>query len=563
MSARREKMGEPLPDKANTIPAMLGGRVRKRRMSMAGELPSKRVKTSTTIAPAPMAKVAPALVHAAPAESERALAASSAKPTTPSSSKSVRQLRLSEMLKRDRQKRFELSAPAPSIIRAEPHMDTRRPSSSFAPSTPTKRAVRSKFSSTEAFLSSPVSRHPPTPTKPPALSTVKPLTVASKLGQTEVEFSYVSSSSLASTRIRASGSEAITYSRAMLPSAHALLLDIFLGLETAVTLLRTRKELSTFAAVKSIVARSSKRQFTFRHLSQLAHLVPEALCVLPSRNARLSGRDHLILRLDDVNADVLDRPTKKSLSSFIGGNATRTRRKLLHDRLLEHVREHHTAFLKKLGVTSYESHMWHQDFDLETHVPQLGAPPLYPVSPPTSKDQSNTLPPTPKTKVVLKQAVPDLQSSEVTNAADNEPENGSSNADSDDAACIPASLLEKVRARSRVRNDMAEEKAKDYRTNPDYIARLPATMDTIASIFRSDRRSAFGWSQLVARLVKLHPRKWAEDEIERQLNSIAETATEWCAKVKLGGTKVRFAFRLLDEKKFASQRLKVAASLSQ
>lgn len=561
MSSNRGQKDHPQPDQGTTVSAMLGGRVRKRRIGMASELPSKRAKTATTVVPAPIPKAKVAPSSATPAEPKPTAEPSPAKTNTPGSSKSMRQLRLSELLKRDRQRRFQLTAPPPRIIRTEPHMDSRRPRPySGASSTPTKRIEQDASLKSKVLPNSPVTHRSATPTKPPVPRDVKHLPIPTKLGQTESEISFVTSSSLASTRIRSSGSEAIIYSRAMLPASHTLLLDIFAGIETATTLLRTRKELSTFASVRPIVANSSKRQFTFRHLSQLAHLVPEALCVLPCRNPRLTGRDHLILRLDNVEADKLDKASKKSFASFVGGNATRTRRRLLHDRLLQHVREHHSVFLEKKGITSHESHMWHDDFDLESDVPQLGAPPLYPVSPPTTKDESKARPSANEPIVVPKRASPRVVPPTEVKSNEKESVDRSSTPESD-SSCIPTSLLEKVRARSRARNEMAEAKAADYRTKPDYIERLPGTMDTVASIFRADKRHAFGWNQLVMRLVKQHPRNWPEDEIERQLNSIVDLATEWCSKVKLGGSKVRFAFRILDEKKFTAQRAKVVASL--
>lgn len=67
---------------------------------------------------------------------------------------------------------------------------------------------------------------------------------------------------------------------------------------------------------------------------------------------------------------------------------------------------------------------------------------------------------------------------------------------------------------------------------------------------------------MIARLVKLHPRKWPEEELERQLTSITEIADEWCAKVTLSGPKARFAFRVKNEKKFSSQRAKVVSRVS-
>ena len=577
VNTRLQKEQRPLPDASQTIPNMIGGRIRKRRALSSSTLPSKRVKTTHVGTLPPKAQVASyvteptscptsdlSAVKPAPTATLSKLSNVSSRPV-----KTQRQLRLSEMLKRDRQQKLERSAPPPAIIIAPGHIDSRhRPlqrsltdSSSFAsdssakksvPSTPKRpREKASNDSQIMSLLSSPVTRHPPTPT--PSV----PLTPVDRTKSERIVDSFVTASTLASTRVRASGNEAIAYSPTLLPAAHTLLLSIFSGIETAVNLLRTRQEFPSFGAVRSIVAKSSKRDFTFRHLSQLAHIVPEALSVLPPRNSRLTGRIHLLLRLDDVGEKLSDKANAASTTSKVGGAATRARRRLLHERLLEHVRQHHKLFLKKRGIKSFESNFWHQDFDLETDVPQLGAPPLYPSPAPKAKEKPS------KQKALLKASqepenvriqekpmavVDDTDSSKKAQVEDKK---------EDLESCIPAGLLERVRARTQARNELVKAKEVDFRTKPEYLAKLPATMDTIAAILRADKRQAFGWSSLIMRLVKQHPKKWDAKEIERQMNSVVEHASKWCTKVTLSGAKLRYAFRLVDERTFASERAKV------
>ncbi len=575
VNTRSQKDQHSLADSAQTIPAMLGGRVRKRRAPSSATLPLKRAKTTHTNTLPPKAQVASCVTElptppsgtksktVKPPATTLSNTPSKARNGTSRPPKSQRQLRLSEMLKRDRQQRLERSAPPPAFVIAPLHVDAKRPHSRFsstdspsrtfdssvksavesAPSTPKRlRHKACNDSQLISLLSSPVTRHPPTSSRS---ETVIPV---DRTKSERVVDSFVTASSLASTRVRSSGSEAIAYSPALLPVGHVLLLDIFSGIETAVNLLRTRHEFTTFGAVRSVVAKSSKRDFTFRHLSQLAHIVPEALSVLPPRNSRLTGRDHLILRLDDVGDKSSAEANVSAVASKVGGAATRARHRLLHDRLLQHVREHHESFLKKRGVTSFESNFWHQEFDLEVHVPQLGAPPLYPS--PLPKTRQEPVKSTEATKACdlrLKQKAVD----EAGKSKAEEKENDRLE------SCIPTGLLERVRARSQARNEMVMAKEADYRTKPEYFARLPATMDTISAILRTGKRQAFGWAMLVMRLRKEHPKHWDAKEIERQLDSIAEHAPEWCRKVTLSGPKLRYAFRIVDERKFAKQRAKV------
>lgn len=550
-----------MADKINTIPDMLGGRVRKRRMT-SDHVPSKRAKTATNaaaVAPSVVAaaKPAPAPVAASPApkpaEAGPSSPAPKASPSTPAKARkpSTRQLRLSELLKKDRQERHDRSAPSPTIVKGAPHMDSRRPTPSSR-STPPKRLFDAEVSlctPERPSKAAAVEEQTSSESSAEKLQQVTPRSVPTRSGDS-VDSVVTPASKLTSTRVRASGSEAITYARSMLPTSHLLLLDIFAGIETAANLLKTRQELMTFGAVSTVVRKNSKRDFTFRSLSQLAHLIPEALAVLPSRNPRNTGREHFVLRLDSVDKKTVDGPVNTSFVSLLGGGATRARRRMLHDRLLDHVREHHKAFLKTQGIKAFESNMWHDEFDLETDVPQLGAPPLYPMQLPAIVS-------TPKksAKKVAKSVSPAKNAAPVAEPT----ESPKSDATGDGASCIPTSLLERVRARSAARQASVLAKNQDHRTNPDFLERLPATMDAVVSILRNDKRQAFGWGQLIGRLVKSHPRKWEREELERQLTTITEIADEWCSKVALSSGKGRFAFRVLDEKKFSSQRAKVAS----
>lgn len=553
-SSRKQKDQSPLSE-SRSIPDMLGGRVRKRRSPSGPSLPAKRMK-SAPVESIPKSKVVTLTPQKELVNSVKT-PATTPKKTNPTPKKSLptkspRQRKLSEMLKLDRQKRFQDTAPSPSIVIGAPHMDSRRPGANSSISSPKRPKAKLTDDKLISLLASPVTRHAPEEEGDKSAQK-QPI---QQLETSEVtQEAVVKTAQLTSTRVRPAGSEAITYSRSMLPLSYGLLLDMLAGIETAITLLRTRRELSTFAAVRSIVARSSKRDFTFRHLSQLAHIVPEALCVLPPNNTRKTGRDNFILRLDKIESALVNETRSRSLSSVVGGAATRARRRLLHDRLLENVRTQHRAFLDKKEIVSFESNFWHEDFDLESDVLELAAPPLYPISLPkveTPREEG--------TETEVKKDVTESPTKEVVNISSSPVDEEKKKEELE--SCIPTSLLERVRARSKVRQELTVAKEMDYRKNPDYIGRLPATMDTIASILRSERRQAFGWTLLVGKISKHHPRQWPGEEIERQLDSIAEIATEWCSKVTLSGPKLRYAFRIVDERKFSTQRAKVVAAQS-
>lgn len=355
------------------------------------------------------------------------------------------------------------------------------------------------------------------------------------------------------------GTDAYWYDRSMLPKSHTLLLDVLSGLESAISLLRTRQVRPTFSSVRDIVARSARRNFTLRALSQLAHIVPEAVAVLPgtgavSKNGRVS--DNLIVRLDNVNksedraesiADVSNADERKS---SLGNSATRLRRSLLHKRLLLHVRQQHDAYVKRNNNFPYTGEGWHPDFNLCMDVEELPAPPLYPVH--TAKGIKKSL----KARPLLNEL--GTTSLKPESPAPSKP----SHEEDKDDACIPLNLLDKVRNREKTIEASDAVANADRENHVGLLSKLPCTMDTVCTILRSEKRSAMGWGQLLRRLEKLHPKQWDTNDLDKQLDVIATLASEWCRKVELKSSRGGFAFRIVSDSSFSKARASVIATKS-
>lgn len=202
------------------------------------------------------------------------------------------------------------------------------------------------------------------------------------------------------------------------------------SMEVALGLLRTRRTPATVAAVREIVQRDIRRDFTLRTLAQLAAVVPECVAVsMPIRKANSTAlqsktklADSLIIRLDDPEGDS-GRNLIGEERSELGTGSKLMRRAFLHRRLLEIVREHHESFVRnrkmgqddgddrqrvggKGGVEDLEdggsggrekdggdgdggvdddgsanqysrTAVWHPEFDPNRDVPSLPAPPLF------------------------------------------------------------------------------------------------------------------------------------------------------------------------------------------
>lgn len=285
-----------------------------------------------------------------------------------------RKWRLSEVLERDREARKKRTQRTPAFVFLAPHMDSKRPDAgSNQPPLPPPREVRTKKKKGLKQVRFAIDETYPTPSKGLSSSSTC-VHIREKSRATEVR----RASSV-------SGGEAILYNRDMLPKSHSLLLNVLIGLESAIALLKTRRTLPTVSAVREIVQRSTKRNFTSQILSQLAHIVPEAIAVVPgisSTTKKKAGLDSYIIRLDDVdfaeNSGARTAPEKNGNSvSVLGDSAVRIRRSLLHKRLLAHVKEEHEKFLTNSSISRHDGDLWHEDFDLERDVEELPSPPLY------------------------------------------------------------------------------------------------------------------------------------------------------------------------------------------
>lgn len=466
-----------------------------------------------------------------------------------------RKWRLSEILEKDREARKKRTQGAPAFVFLAPHMDSRRPDvqteRQLGPSSKKARQDKKKGLKQVRFVAEDketVPRKPPVPT-----STCV----------------YNREASAPKRDVRrctsVSGGEAILYSRDMLPASHALLLDVLIGLENAMALLKTRRTLPTVAAVREIVRRSTKRDFTLRILSQLAHVVPEAVAVLPGISKQANKKrpsDLLIIRLDDVDlgeeGQVKSEGGSSGSISVLGDSAVRIRRSLLHKRLLGHVKEQHNLFLKKQSITRHQGDLWHEDFNLEADVEDLPAPPLYPIE---LQNGIPTLKGSDDRPVVVKDLPrPDRESGNATILHKKGSEEDSTIDGGED--CIPMGLLERVRARSDARKVHAAKLEMEKVTNRSLLSKLPVTMDSICSVLRTERRSAVGWAQLLAKVEKLHPRKWPKEDLEKQFNAIAVLGSDWCKKVELKSSRGGFAFRVHSEASFVRARAKVCSTTS-
>ncbi|CAN8066568.1 unnamed protein product [Agarophyton chilense] len=442
--------------------------------------------------------------------------------------------RLSEILKKERNSKRMRQCSEPSFVLAPPHMDTRRPATTAneRSNSPASEHGGKQLSNGAKRKKQPVKTKPNSAT---SVLTAQPVIPKSRI--TSVP-----------------GGDALLYDKSMLPKSYALVLDTLIALETAVALLRVRKMRPTVGALRDIVSRTTRRDFTNKVLSQLAHIVPEAVAVLPGPRVALNPKrpsDSLIVRLDrpDDDPDEIKNRSEQDRRSSLGDNFARLRRSLLHRRLLHRVRTHHDQFLERISKPLYKGDVWHPDFDLEKDVAELPSPPLYP-----DESARTAVRNVKRVRFNLRTAADSKDTEEQRETSPDEDEEDSSD------GCIPRSLLERVRARSKIQKEQESELAKEKKTHETLLSKLPNTMDSIYIVMRNEKRSAMGWSQLILKLEKLHPQKWSKDDLQKQIDAIVLLAPEWCKKVELKSSRGGHAFRIVSESAFNACRGKMSAT---
>lgn len=246
--------------------------------------------------------------------------------------------------------------------------------------------------------------------------------------------------------------------------------------------------------------------------------------------------------------------------SALGDGPARLRRAFLHKRLLQIVRKHHETFVKTHENPKPHGAVWHPDFDPDSHVPALPAPPLCTKQPtPPAQPPPHSLHSSHTSKPGTESSTTPCALSRDTEAKADTSQGGS---DAGGEVDIPKDLLARVRSRQKAKEARTEQAEAERACNHSLLSKLPCTMDSINTVLRMERRSAIGWRQLVNKVATVHPRKWPKEDIERQLDAIVKIATQWCSKVELKSSRGGYAFRVISEKGFAEARAAVLGTTS-
>ena len=151
-----------------------------------------------------------------------------------------------------------------------------------------------------------------------------------------------------------------------LPLNYRILLEIFRTCDDAMSMLHYRKDTATFEKVQKIVERAIRRQFTMRHLEQIAWIYPEAytfkLDQFRDYGAPLHEKKYHLLITANFEGDTL-------LPSLLV-----ERRTVMYDRLVKQVKKYHKEFLLSLDppieIDDLKLTCWHGQFNLKA-VPDI------------------------------------------------------------------------------------------------------------------------------------------------------------------------------------------------
>ncbi|KAG0057498.1 hypothetical protein BGZ83_009137 [Gryganskiella cystojenkinii] len=307
-----------------------------------------------------------------------------------------------------------------------------------------------------------------------------------------------------------------------LPTHLNTLYTIFNGLESVLTFLNGQKRLCFYHKSKKQVELQCGRNFELKHLAQFITVMPEAY--------RLTAAPCLVgeTRMRSILIQTVDLEDESS-----GPYRTQPdrRKELFRERLMDHVKQEHEAFLRttKSKGKDLPPGQWHTEFDLEqvseikeSTLPEFKAPSVdirdyglkkdVPMSPATSLTSQRSS---------LASPVTTLNSNLVATSTSTAATTGGASRALDSLAAITARIRQKQLDLKKIRGEQptVEEKHRGL-----IAARLPSVFDVI----RFRRIDVMAVSDLTEKIVKSSRQPISEQEGRESLEMMVEILPEWC-----------------------------------
>ncbi|XP_013190757.2 DNA replication factor Cdt1 [Amyelois transitella] len=328
-----------------------------------------------------------------------------------------------------------------------------------------------------------------------------------------------------------------------LPHQYRFLAELFRGMETVVALLYNRNEKITFAKLKPSVQEMLKRNFTEKHLAQIKNLVPDFYNYEVQKIKNFSTSAH-----KDAY-ELIISPNFPNDIKVMNPSVLLERRRFFYDTLLQLVKKHHAQFLSTLDppmvIADNKLVRWHPEFELEK-VPEVECAKLPEL--PNAEKYSSAQDVLAKARELFKcntkmeRALEKLvqakargltaEEQKVTGISETKPEVNQPSTSgvtllNPALRNLPASLLEKVKAKQAAKALEAMTRSSEHEQKYRIYSRLPDLARTLRNIFVTERKNVLALNIILSKLDSSFKANVSANDLQKDIKVLTEEVPEW------------------------------------
>ncbi|XP_028167801.1 DNA replication factor Cdt1 [Ostrinia furnacalis] len=334
-----------------------------------------------------------------------------------------------------------------------------------------------------------------------------------------------------------------------LPHQYRFLAELFRGMETVVALLYNRHEKITFTKLKPSVQEMLKRNFTEKHLAQIKHLVPDFYNFEIQKMKTFSTSNH------KESYELIISPNFPNDIKIMNPSVLLERRRYFYETLLQLAKKHHSQYLQTLDppmvIPDDKLTRWHPEFELEK-VPEVDSAKL-PEAPnaekfSTAQDVLTKARELFKCNTKMERALEKLAQAKARGLT-NEEKAATGITDSDVGTAtstqtqsvpstsnvtllnpalrnLPASLLEKVKAKQAAKALEAMTRSSEDEKKYLVYCRLPDLARTLRNIFVTERKNVLALNIILSKLDSSFKANVSASDLQRDIKVLAEAVPE-------------------------------------
>lgn len=329
-----------------------------------------------------------------------------------------------------------------------------------------------------------------------------------------------------------------------LPHQYRFLSELFRGMETVVALLYNRNEKITFAKLKPSVQEMLKRTFTEKHLAQIKHLVPDFYNFEVQKIKNFCASSH------KEAYELIITPNIPNNIKIMNPTVLLERRRYFYDTLLQLVKKHHTQYLLTLDppmvIPDDKLSRWHPEFEIEkvaevesAKLPEMPNAEKYS----SAQDVLSKARDLFKCNTKMERALEKLAQATKRGLTDEEKAaTGISTATNSTQTSLPstsnvtllnpalrnlpASLLEKVKAKQAAKALEAMTRTSDHDKKYLIYSRLPDLARTLRNIFVTERKNVLALNIILSKLESSFKANISASDLQRDIKSLTEEVPE-------------------------------------